>query len=156
MYVNNDLIGKSISEVLNNNADALGLLQPYLNQGCVLYFYPKDDTPGCTQQACELQTSFLNKFDEHHIHVVGVSKDDSQSHDQFSKKYNLTFPLISDTEGLLCEAFGVWVEKSMYGKKYFGIERSTFYIDEHQIIRQIWRNVKVPNHWDNIINILEL
>lgn len=155
MSLKSDLLDKNLLDVLQNNADALTLLAPYLDKALILYFYPKDNTPGCTQQACELQTS-LDSFTNKGVNVVGVSKDTPSSHKKFSDKFNLSFPLISDMDGCLCNAFDVWKEKSMYGKKYFGIERSTFYIDEKQIIRHIWRQVKVPNHWNNILRILEL
>ena len=95
----------------------------------VLYFYPKDDTPGCTKQACGLRDSWTKLAKK--AHIFGVSIDSVKSHDKFIKKYELPFPLISDDEKKFVEAYGVWVEKSMYGKQYMGIERSHFVIDEH-------------------------
>lgn len=111
----------------------------------VLYFYPKDDTSGCTAEACAFQES-LPDFTGADAVIVGVSKDGPAKHDKFKAKYNLNFTLISDEEGKLCEAFGVWVEKSMYGRKYFGIERSTFLIDAQGVVAKAWRKVKVTGH----------
>jgi peroxiredoxin Q/BCP len=111
----------------------------------VLYFYPKDDTSGCTSEAkafTELHEEFLNAGAE----VIGVSRDDTKSHGKFRAKYGLTFPLGSDVEGGVTEAYGVWVKKSMYGREYMGIERATFLIDKAGKIAKIWRKVKVPGH----------
>jgi peroxiredoxin Q/BCP len=115
----------------------------------VLYFYPKDDTSGCTAQACAFQEAMPN-FGKLGVTVIGVSKDSIASHEKFAKKYNLTFPLISDEKGDLCEKFGVWKEKSMYGRAYMGIERSTFVIDGKGVIRAVWRKVSVPGHADEV------
>jgi len=111
----------------------------------VLYFYPKDDTSGCTAEACAFQES-LPDFSGINAAIVGVSKDSPAKHDKFKAKYNLAFPLVSDEEGTLCEAYGTWVEKSMYGRKYFGIERATFLIDAEGVLRKAWRKVKVTGH----------
>jgi peroxiredoxin Q/BCP len=116
----------------------------------VLYFYPKDDTSGCTAQACGFRDQLL-AFGKLGIPVIGVSRDSLQSHEKFSKKYDLTFPLASDESGEVTERYGVWAEKSMYGRKYMGIERSTFLIDGTGIIRAIWRKVKVPGHIDEVM-----
>lgn len=117
----------------------------------VLYFYPKDDTSGCTAEACSFQNS-VPDFSGADAVVVGVSKDSPARHDKFKAKYGLGFTLISDEEGKLCEAFGVWVEKSMYGRKYFGIERSTFLIDGAGVIRNVWRKVKVTGHAQEVLD----
>ena len=111
----------------------------------VLYFYPKDDTSGCTAEACGFRDE-QPKFKKMDAVVLGVSRDSAASHDKFKKKYQLPFTLGSDETSGVCEAFGVWVEKSMYGKKYMGIERTTFLIDGKGKIAQIWRKVKVPGH----------
>jgi len=116
----------------------------------VLYFYPKDDTPGCTKEACAFRDS-LPDFSKVKAVIVGISKDSVASHDKFKTKFKLPFPLASDEDGKVCEAYGAWVEKSMYGKKYMGIERATFLIDEKGIIRNIWRKVKVPGHADDVL-----
>lgn len=116
----------------------------------VLYFYPKDDTPGCTKESCGFR-DVLPHFDGIDAVVIGVSRDDDKSHLKFKEKYNLNFPLAADTDGKICEAFGTWVEKSMYGKKYMGIDRSTFLIDEQGNIQNIWRSVKVDGHVDEVL-----
>ena len=111
----------------------------------VLYFYPKDDTPGCTTQACDFRDSF-NALQSQGVTVIGVSKDSVAKHKKFKEKFGLNFPLASDESGATVQAYGVWVEKSMIGKKYMGIDRSTFLIDENGLVQNIWRNVKVPGH----------
>ena len=116
----------------------------------VIYFYPKDDTPGCTTEACEFRDN-LPKFKKMNAKVYGVSKDSLKSHAKFADKYELPFTLISDESGEMCEAFGTWVEKSMYGRKYMGIERATFLADDKGIIRQIWRNVKAKGHAEEVL-----
>ena len=110
----------------------------------VLYFYPKDDTPGCTKQACGLRDAWKDFAGK--VAVFGVSIDSAKSHAKFIAKHALPFPILVDEEKQLVEAFGVWVEKSMYGKKYMGIERSTFLIDGKGVVRNIWRKVKVDGH----------
>ena len=111
----------------------------------VLYFYPKDDTSGCTSEACGFRDA-LPDFSGVDAVVIGVSKDSVASHDKFKAKYELPFTLASDTDGSVCEAYGTWVEKSMYGRKYMGIDRATFLIDKDGIIREVWRKVKVTGH----------
>lgn len=115
----------------------------------VLYFYPKDDTPGCTTESCAFRDS-MKDLETLNAQIIGVSKDSPQSHDKFKAKYNLNFPLASDEDGTVCEAYGVWKEKSMYGKKYMGIDRSTFLIDENGKLAHIWRKVKVDGHADEV------
>lgn len=116
----------------------------------VLYFYPKDDTSGCTKEAIGFRDA-LADFEKTGAAVVGVSKDGVAKHDKFKAKYDLNFPLVSDEEGTLCEAYGVWVEKSMYGRKYMGIERSTFLIDKTGKIARAWRKVKIPGHVEEVL-----
>ena len=116
----------------------------------VLYFYPKDDTSGCTKQACGFRDS-IAEFDGAGAVVVGVSPDSVESHDRFKQKYDLPFRLLSDPDHKVAEAYGVWVEKSMYGRKYMGIERSTFLIDEDGRIARIWRKVKLPGHVEAVL-----
>ncbi|HJU19716.1 MAG TPA: peroxiredoxin [Stellaceae bacterium] len=111
----------------------------------VLYFYPKDDTSGCTAEACAFRDAFPD-FGGTGAVVIGISKDSPAAHDKFKKKYALPFPLASDAGSDVCERYGVWVEKSMYGRKYMGIERSTFLIDGTGTLRGVWRKVKVPGH----------
>jgi len=116
----------------------------------VLYFYPKDDTSGCTAEACGFRDSFPN-FRKIDAAVIGISRDSVASHDKFKKKYELPFMLASDTDGKVTERYGVWVEKSMYGRKYMGIERATFLIDEKGVVRQEWHKVKVPGHVEEVL-----
>ena len=116
----------------------------------VLYFYPKDDTSGCTAEACAFRDQ-LPDFSKLKTAVIGVSRDSAASHDKFKTKYQLPFPLASDEDGKVCEAYGVWAEKSMYGRKYMGIERSTFLIDGNGILRGVWRKVKVPGHVEAVL-----
>ena len=116
----------------------------------VLYFYPKDDTSGCTAEACQFR-DMQPDFSGAEAVIIGLSKDSVASHDKFKKKYELPFTLAADTDGAACEAYGVWVEKSMYGKKYMGIERATFLIDRDGKIAKIWRKVKVPGHGADVL-----
>ena len=116
----------------------------------ILYFYPKDDTSGCTKEACGFREMFP-KFGKTDAVVVGVSRDSVASHDKFKKKYKLPFALVSDADGKITEAYGVWVEKSMYGRKYMGIERATFLIDKAGKIAGVWRKVKVPGHVEEVL-----
>ena len=111
----------------------------------VLYFYPKDDTSGCTAEACGFRDSFPDYGGTGAV-VIGISKDTVASHDKFKKKHGLPFILASDAGGDVCEKYGVWVEKSMYGRKYMGIERATFLIDGAGAVRGAWRKVRVPGH----------
>lgn len=116
----------------------------------VIYFYPKDDTPGCTKEACGFRDQ-LPDFSGLGATVIGISKDTAAKHDKFKAKYKLTFPLASDADGTVCEDYGVWVEKNMYGKKYMGIERATFLIDANGKIAKVWRKVKVPGHVEAVL-----
>lgn len=115
----------------------------------VLYFYPKDDTSGCTKQACGFQDN-LPRFKKSDAVIIGVSKDNLESHKKFAKKYKLAFNLGSDEDVKVATAYGSWVEKSMYGRKYMGLDRSTFLIDEKGVLRGIWRKVKVPGHVEEV------
>jgi peroxiredoxin Q/BCP len=119
----------------------------------VLYFYPKDDTPGCTKEACSFEenSAALKKKD---AVVIGVSADSPDSHAKFAEKYGLSFPLLSDEKREIIKLYDVWKEKSLYGKKYFGIERTTFVIDESGVIRQIFNKVKVDGHTDEVLAVL--
>lgn len=128
-------------------------LDDFKGKKLILYFYPKDDTPGCTTEACDFRDRF-ERLLSMGVSVLGVSKDSLKNHEKFSSKYQLSFPLGSDESSDVCERYGVWIEKSMYGKKYMGIERSTFLIDETGKIQKIWRNVKVPGHVDEVIAAL--
>lgn len=116
----------------------------------LLYFYPKDDTTGCTAESCSFSEN-IKSFEKLGVAIVGISKDSVKSHDKFKAKYDLQFPLASDENGDVCERYGVWVEKSMYGRKYMGIERTTFLIDENGVIAKIWPKVKVAGHTEEIL-----
>ncbi len=120
----------------------------------ILYFYPKDDTPGCTKEAIGFSEASA-AFDTQNAMVVGVSRDTVKKHDKFVGKYDLRIPLISDEDGGLCEAFGTWVEKSMYGKTYMGIERATFLISPDGKVLHIWRKVKVRGHVEEVLAQLQ-
>jgi peroxiredoxin Q/BCP len=111
----------------------------------VLYFYPKDDTPGCTTEACGFRDA-MPDFSKVDAVIIGVSKDSVARHDKFKGKYDLPFTLAADEDGKLCEAYGTWIEKSLYGRKYMGIDRATFLIDEKGVLRGEWRKVKVKGH----------
>lgn len=119
----------------------------------VLYFYPKDDTPGCTLEA----KAFRDKaaaFKKAGVAIYGVSPDDVASHCKFRDKHGLTFPLLADTDNAVAEKFGVWVEKNMYGKKYWGVQRATFLIDEKGVVVHVWPKVKPEGHADEILAVL--
>ena len=116
----------------------------------VLYFYPKDDTSGCTREAQDF-TALAGDFASAGAIVVGVSRDDMKKHDKFIAKYELKVPLASDADGAISDAFGTWVEKSMYGRKYMGMERSTFLIDAGGRVVKAWRKVKVPGHAEAVL-----
>ncbi len=117
----------------------------------ILYFYPKDDTPGCTLEAHGFRENW-DAFQAKNALILGVSKDDEKSHQKFRAKCDLPFDLIMDTEGTLSECFEVWLEKSMYGKKYMGIERSTFLISPEGVLIREWRKVSVPGHVLEVLN----
>jgi peroxiredoxin Q/BCP len=125
-------------------------LSDFAGKYLVVYFYPKDDTPGCTKESCSFNES-LGDLQKINAQVVGISRDSVESHQKFKAKYNLSFPLLSDESGEVCNAYGVWAEKSMYGKKYMGIERSTFLIDGTGKILRVWSNVKVDGHSEEIL-----
>jgi peroxiredoxin Q/BCP len=116
----------------------------------VLYFYPKDDTTGCTREAIDF-TARAAAFKAAGAVVIGCSRDDVKSHDRFKAKHDLGITLAADAEGRVTEDFGVWIEKSMYGRKYMGIDRSTFVIDGTGKVRNVWRKVKVPGHVDEVL-----
>lgn len=115
----------------------------------VLYFYPRDDTPGCTKEACYFRDS-LPQFEQDNCVVLGISPDTVASHEKFAKKFELTFPLLADEEHAIAEKYGVWVEKNMYGKKSFGVQRSTFLIDKQGKIAAIWPKVSVEGHAEEV------
>lgn len=125
-------------------------LASHRGEPLVLYFYPKDDTSGCTREAQDF-TALMPDFARAGVAVIGVSKDTAAKHAKFSGKYALTVPLAADVDGALCEAFGVWVEKSLYGRKYMGIERATFLIGADGRVAHAWRKVKVAGHAEAVL-----
>jgi peroxiredoxin Q/BCP len=145
-----DVGGKAPSFTLPADGGGKVSLNDLEGKTVVLYFYPKDDTSGCTAEACAFRDA-LPDFSKVKAAIVGISRDKVKSHDKFKAKYELPFPLGSDEDGKVCEAYGTWVEKSMYGRKYMGIERATFLIDRHGVIRHVWRKVKVPGHADEVL-----
>ncbi|MEY3965595.1 MAG: hypothetical protein RL263_764 [Bacteroidota bacterium] len=134
---------------LNQNSESVSLDQ-FTGKKVVLYFYPKDDTPGCTAEACDLRDNH-NRFLEAGYVVLGVSPDDAKKHQKFIAKFELPFDLLADTDQAVANAYGVWVEKSMYGRKYMGIARTTFIIDENGIISDIIEKVDTKAHTKQIL-----
>jgi len=133
----------------NQNGDEVKL-SDFKGNRVVLYFYPKDDTPGCTKEACSLRDSF-DIFTEKGIKILGVSNDDEKKHLKFISKYSLPFDLLADTDKVIVNDYGVYGEKSLYGKKYMGINRKTFLIDENGKIAKIFDKVKVAEHADEVL-----
>lgn len=126
-------------------------LTDFQGKKIVLYFYPKDDTPGCTAQACSLRDSYDSMLARGYV-VLGASVDNEKSHKKFAEKYQLPFPLLADTEHKIVEAYGVWAEKSMYGKTYMGTVRTTFIIDENGVIQEIISKIDTKNHAEQVLS----
>jgi peroxiredoxin Q/BCP len=135
---------------LPSDGDGRVRLADFRGRPLVLYFYPKDDTSGCTKEAQGFAEAY-ERFKEAGVDVVGLSKDGVASHDRFKTKYGLPFPLASDESGEVVEAYGSWIEKSMYGKKYMGTDRSTFLIGADGTLKRVWRSVKVPGHVEEVL-----
>ncbi len=129
-------------------------LKDYRGKKIILYFYPKDDTPGCTKEACSFRDD-LKKFEKQNTVILGVSPDDLDSHQKFIDKFNLPFPLLADTDTEVSKAYGVYKLKNMYGKEFWGIERTTFVIDEKGKIEKIFPKVKVDGHSEEILQLLK-
>jgi thioredoxin-dependent peroxiredoxin len=132
------------------DGDGTTSLKELKGKKIVLYFYPKDMTPGCTTEACEFRDAHPD-FSKINAEIIGVSKDSVKRHDKFKEKYELPFALAADEDGKICEAYGVWQEKKNYGKTYMGIVRSTFLIDEKGKIAAVWRNLRVKNHVEKVL-----
>ncbi len=128
-------------------------LKDFRGKKVVLYFYPKDDTPGCTAEACSFRDN-LGRVTTKGAVVLGVSRDDTESHGKFRDKYHLNFPLLADDAGKVTEAYGVWKKKSLYGRSFMGIERTTFLIDEQGKVARVWPRVKVQGHTDEVLAAL--
>lgn len=129
-------------------------LADFKGKPVVIYFYPKDDTPGCTAESCDFRDN-LTAFSRTNVQILGISKDSVKSHAKFKEKYGLNFPLLADTETKAAQDYGVWVEKSMMGKKYMGTERSTFLIDASGKIAAIWPKVSVTGHVGAVLKAVE-
>lgn len=134
----------------SDHADGDLSLKDFAGQKLVIFFYPKDDTPGCTKESCAFR-DYKADFERVGTAVIGVSKNSLKDHEKFRAKHGLNFPLLSDENGNMCEDYGVWTEKSMYGRKFMGIERSTFLIDENGTLLKCWYNVKVPGHVEDVL-----
>lgn len=134
--------------------DSIITLSEMRGKNVIIYFYPKDMTPGCTTEACDFQDS-LEKLISSDTMVLGISPDSIESHRRFAAKHQLSFPLLSDETHEVAEKYGVWIEKNMYGKKYMGIDRSTFVIDPRGVVQKIFRKVKVAGHVDQVISFLD-
>jgi len=145
---------KAPTFTLEADGESIINLKDFRGKTVVLYFYPKDSTPGCTKEACDYR-DHIQAFTKKNITIIGVSKDSIKRHDNFKAKYELPFTLVSDNDNKVCETYGTWVEKSMYGKKYMGIERSTFLIGPDGIILKVWRKVKVSGHVENVLKCAE-
>lgn len=129
-------------------------LADFKGKSVVLYFYPKDNTPGCTREACDFRDATA-RLSRRGAVVIGVSKDSQRSHSGFREKYKLHFPLLSDPEGKIISAYGAWKKKTMFGRQTMGIERSTFLIDADGMIRRIWRKVKVDGHSEEVLEAID-
>jgi peroxiredoxin Q/BCP len=138
-------------EVVKNGQVHLADLR---GKNIVLYFYPKDDTPGCTTEACSFRDA-NHEMQRRGVVVLGVSADDIASHRKFADKYGLPFPLLADTDKTVSQLYGVWKEKSMYGKKYIGINRETFLIDKEGTVRKVWPKVKADRHAQEVLDTIE-
>jgi peroxiredoxin Q/BCP len=129
-------------------------LKDFAGKFLVIYFYPKDDTPGCTKESCDFRDN-LARLKRSGAAVVGVSRDDVKSHAKFAAKFDLPFPLLSDTGGGMLEAYGVWQKKSFMGKSFMGIVRTTFLVDGRGVVRKVWEKVKVEGHVDEVLGALK-
>ena len=148
-------IGNSVSKLSGLAADGeLVRLRDFQGKYLVIYFYPKDQTPGCTRQALDFRDLY-SEFESRNTAVIGVSRDSLKSHQNFQRKQELPFPLIADTEEVWCQAFGVIQEKQLYGRRYIGLVRSTFLIDPKGKLCHEWRNVKVPGHVKSVLDYLD-
>lgn len=136
--------------ILPNEAGIPIGLSDFKGKKVVIYFYPKDNTPGCTKEACDFRDNF-NRLKQYNVEVLGISRDSAKKHNAFKTKYQLPFTLLVDENGDVCKAYDIIDEKSLFGKTFLGIERSTFLIDENGIILAVWRKIKVAGHVDVIL-----
>ena len=147
-------VGKKVKDLAVISSDNKKMISDYLNKNLILYFYPRDLTPGCTTESNEFNNN-LNKIKKLGWNVVGVSRDTLKSHEKFIDKYSFKFPLISDEGEKVCKMFDIIKEKSLYGRKYMGIDRSTFLINREMEVLNIWRNVKVKGHVEEVIKFIK-
>ncbi len=148
-------VGKKAPDFTLLNQDGKKVkLSEFSGENVVLYFYPKDNTSGCTTEACNFRDSFPKLLNLDAI-VIGISPDTAESHKKFAEKYNLPFNLLADTEKKVLEKYGVWKEKSMYGKKYMGVERTTYIIGKDGKVKKVFEKVKVPDHHNEVIQSLK-
>lgn len=149
------LVGQQAPQfTLQNEKGEAVSLNDFKGKQVVLYFYPKDMTPGCTTQACDFRDAYED-FSSLNAVILGVSMDDANRHTKFIEKHGLPFSLLVDEDHAVCEAYGVWVLKKNFGKEYMGIERTTFLIDEQGIVKQEWRKVKVKNHIEQVLQTIK-
>jgi peroxiredoxin Q/BCP len=148
-----DVGGKAPSFALTDQAGREVTSESLRGAPYVLYFYPKDDTPGCTKEACDFRDR-ASAFGRKKVRVIGVSPDSTASHERFAKKYGLSFTLLSDPDKKLISAYGVWVKKQNYGREYLGVLRSTFLVDAGGVVRKAYRGVRVPGHADDVLERL--
>jgi peroxiredoxin Q/BCP len=137
--------------IVNNGQVQLSALRGHI---IVLYFYPKDDTPGCTAEACSFRDA-NQEMQKRGVIVLGVSADDLASHQKFVDKYDLSFPLLADTDTTVSQLYGVWKERNMYGKKFMGVNRETFLIDKEGVVRKVWPKVKADQHTQEVLDTIE-
>jgi thioredoxin-dependent peroxiredoxin len=143
-------VGEKAKDFALMNQDGIEVsLRDFVGKWVVLYFYPKDDTPGCTAEACEFTNEFA-QFKSLGAVVVGISADTPEKHAKFIEKYGLKVTLLSDAEKTVLQEYGAWGEKSLYGKKYFGVKRTTYLIDDKGIVAKIWENVKAKGHTEKV------
>tara|TARA_B100000427_G_scaffold58881_1_gene46246 strand:+ start:1003 stop:1467 length:465 start_codon:yes stop_codon:yes gene_type:complete len=147
-------VGTKIKDMSITSTDNKTKLSDFLERNLIIYFYPRDLTPGCTTESIDFNKNLL-KIKRAGCNIVGVSRDSIKSHLKFINKYSFKFPLISDQDEKLCNTFDVIKEKSLYGRKYMGIDRSTFLLNKKLKVLHIWRNVKVPGHVDEVIEIIK-
>ena len=147
-------LNETIQEFNIQTDDILFSSKDYNNKNIVIFFFPKADTSGCTSEAIAF-SNLQKQFDKENCVIIGISKDNPKKQSKFREKYNLSCLLGSDFESDLCEKFGVWIEKSMYGKKYMGIQRSTFLINTKRVISYVWPKVKVPGHAEEVLSIVK-
>ena len=146
-------INNSVPNFSGQTTNGIFNVESLRGKNIVIYFYPKDNTPGCTQEACDFRDGY-GHFAKKNAEIIGISKDTPARHDQFKKKYTLPFTLLADEKGDICEAYGVINKKSLFGRTFLGIQRSTFLIDNEGKIRAIWRKVKVTGHSQQVLDEL--